>query len=84
MRALGASTFALKGCDAAKDMEKWHIWGVCDLVHTQKDDLSQSKQMGLTIYTNGNNNLLSCGQDHADVGAKGGTCFGAYMAPFGA
>ena len=46
--------------------------GVCDLVHTQKDELSQSKHMGLTIYTKGNINLASYGQDHADVGAKGG------------
>ena len=47
--------------------------GVCDLVYTQKDDLSQSKHIGLTIlYTKGNINLASYGQDHADVGAKGG------------
>ena len=45
--------------------------GVCDLVHTQKDELSQSKRMGLTIYTKGNINLASYGQDHADMGAKG-------------
>jgi hypothetical protein len=52
--------------------------GVCDLVHTQRDGLSQSKHMGLTIYTNGNINSASYGQDHADVGAKGGKpCFGA-------
>ena len=50
---------------------------VCDLVHTQKDELSQSKHMGLTIDTKENINLASFGQDHADVGAKGGTCFGA-------
>ena len=31
--------------------------GVCDLVHTQKDELSQSKHMGLTIYTKGNKKL---------------------------
>ena len=43
---------------------------VCDLVHTQRDELSQSKQMGLTIYTKGNINLASYGQDHADVGPK--------------
>ena len=47
--------------------------GVCDLVHTQKKSgLSQSKHMGLNIYTEGNINLASYGQDHADVGAKGG------------
>ena len=45
--------------------------GVCDLVHTQKDELSQSKHMGMTIYTKGNINLANFGQDHADVGAKG-------------
>jgi hypothetical protein len=28
--------------------------------------------MGLTIYTKGNINLASYGQDHADVCAKGG------------
>ena len=37
--------------------------GVCDLVHTQKDEL---------FHTKGNINLASCGQDHADVGAIGG------------
>ena len=45
--------------------------GVCDLVQTQRDELSQSKHMRLTIYTKGNINLASYGQDHADVGAKG-------------
>ena len=44
---------------------------VCDLVHTQKDKFSQSKHMGLTIYTKGNINLASYGQDQPDVGAKG-------------
>ena len=47
--------------------------GVCDLVHTQKGELSQSKHMGLTIYTKGNINLEeSHGQDHAGVGTKRG------------
>ena len=46
--------------------------GGCDLVHRQKYELSQRKHMGLTIYTKGNINLTSYGQDHADVGAKGG------------
>ena len=41
--------------------------GVCNLVYTQKDKLSQSKHMGLTRYTKGNINLASYGQDHADV-----------------
>ena len=45
--------------------------GVCDLLHTQKYELSQSKHMGLTIYTKENINLASYGQDHANVGAKG-------------
>ena len=43
------------------------FWGVCDLLHTQKDELSQSKHMGMTIYTKGNINLVSYGQDHSDV-----------------
>jgi hypothetical protein len=47
--------------------------GVCDLVHTQKDELSQNKHMGLTIYIRENINLASFGQDHADVGTKGET-----------
>ena len=45
--------------------------GVCDLVHTQKDILSQSKHIVLTIYTKENINLASYGQDQADVSAKG-------------
>ena len=53
-------------------MGKWPIWGVCDLVHTQKDELSQSKHMDLTIYNKEKINLASYGQDHADMGAKGG------------
>ena len=54
-------------------MGKWPNWGgVCDLVHTQKDELSPTKQMWLTIYTKRNINLASYGQDHADVGARGG------------
>ena len=48
-----------------------HLGGVCDLVNAQKDELSQNKLMKLTIYTKGNINLASYGQDHADVGAKG-------------
>ena len=49
-----------------------HLGRVCDLVHTQKDELSQSKHMRLTIYTKGDINLASYDeQDHADVGAKG-------------
>ena len=62
-----------------------HLGGVCDLVHTQKDELSQSKHMGFTIYTKckGNINLASYGQDHADVGAKGGNLFWGLNDPFG-
>ena len=52
-------------------MGKWPIWGVCGLVHTQRDELSQSKHMGLTIYTKENITLTSYGKDHADVGAIG-------------
>ena len=55
-------------------MGKWPIWGgggVCDLVHTQKDELSQSKHMGVTKYSKGDINLANYGLDHADVGAKG-------------
>ena len=48
-----------------------HLGGVCDLVHAQKDELSQSTHIGLTIYTKGNLKLASYGQDHADVGTKG-------------
>ena len=57
-----------------------HLGGVCDLVQAQKDELSQSKHMGLTIYTKENINLASCGQDHADVlmwVLKGETCLRA-------
>ena len=56
--------------------ENGPFWGVCDLAHAQQDEISQSKHMGLTIYTKGNINLASYWQDHADVGAKGGTCLG--------
>ena len=48
-----------------------HLGRVYDLVHTQKDELSQSKHMELTIYTKGNIKLASYGYDHADVDAKG-------------
>ena len=55
---------------------------VCDLVHTQKDELSQSKHMGLILYTKGNINLASYGQDHADVCTKGGHLFWGQNDPF--
>lgn len=62
----------VKGVMQPRTWENGPFGGVCDLVHTQKDELSQSKHMGLTIYTKGNINLASYGQDHADVGARGG------------
>ena len=52
--------------------ENGSFGGVCDLIHAQNDELSQSKHMGLIIYTKENINLASYGQDYADVGAKGG------------
>ena len=61
----------VKGVMQPRTWENGPFRGVCDLVHTQEDELSQSKHTGLTIYTKGNINLASCGQDHADVGAKG-------------
>ena len=61
----------VKGVMQPRTWENGPFWGVCDLVHTQKNELSQSKHMGLTIYTKGNINLASYGQDHTDVGAKG-------------
>ena len=36
--------------------------GVCNLVHTQKDEVPQSKHIVLTIYTKGSINLASYGQ----------------------
>ena len=62
----------VKGVMQPRTWENGPFGGVCDLVHTRKYELSQSNHIGLTIYTNGNINLASCGQDHADVGAKGG------------
>ena len=53
-------------------MAHWGGGRVCGLVYTQRDELSQIKHMGLTIYTKGNINFASYGQDHADVGAEGG------------
>ena len=60
-----------KGVMQPRTWENGSFGGVCDLIHAQKDELSQSKHMGLTIYSKGNINLASYGQDHADVGAKG-------------
>jgi hypothetical protein len=61
----------LKGVIQPRTWENGPFGGVWELEHTKKDELSQSKHMGLTIYTKGNINLESYGQDHADVGAKG-------------
>lgn len=61
----------VKGVMQPRTCKNGPFWGVCELVHTQKDRLSQSKDMGLTIYTKGNIMLASYGRDHADVGAKG-------------
>ena len=61
----------VKGVMQPRTWENGPFWGVCDLVHTQKDELSQSKHMGLTIYTKETINLASFGQNHADVSAKG-------------
>ena len=63
----------VKGVMEPRTWENCPFWGVCGLVHTKKNELSQSKHMGMTIhiYTKGNINLASYGQDHADVGAKG-------------
>ena len=61
----------VKGVIQPRTWENDPFGGVCDLVQTQKDELSQSKHMELTIYTKGTANLASYGQDHADVGAKG-------------
>ena len=66
----------IKGVMQPRTWENGPFGGLCDLVNTQKGELSQSMHMGLTIYTKGNLNLASYGQDHADVGSKGGTCFG--------
>lgn len=60
----------VKGVIQPRTWENGPFGGVCDLVHTQKDELSQSKHMGLTIYTKGNIILVSYERDHADVGAK--------------
>ena len=62
----------VKGVTQPRTYENGPFSGVCDLVHTQKDELSQSKHMVMTIYTKGNINLANIGQDHADVGAKWG------------
>ena len=58
----------VKGVMQPRTRENDPFEGVCDLVHTQKDILSQRKHIMLTIYTKGNINLASCGQDQADVG----------------
>ena len=85
--ALGMCTShwkVVKGVIQPRTWENDPFGGVCDLVHTQKDELSQSKHMGLTIYTKGNINLAIFGQDHADVGVKGETPLWGLNNPFGA
>ena len=62
----------VKGVMQPRTWEIGPFVGVCDLVNTQRDELSQSKHMGSTIYTNGNINLASYEQDHADMGVIGG------------
>ena len=71
-----------KGYDTPRTWENDPFGGVCDLVNAQKDELSQSKHMGLTIYTKGNINLGSYGRTMLDVGAKGGTLFCSLNDPF--
>ena len=39
----------VKGVMQPRTWENGQVGGVCDLVHTQKDELSQSKNMGLGI-----------------------------------
>ena len=56
----------VKGVMQPRTWENGPFEGVCDLVHTQRDKLSQSKHMGLTICTKCSINLASDGQDHAE------------------
>ena len=69
----------VKGVMQLKTWENGQFWEVCDLVHTQKNELSQSKHMGLTIYTKGNINLASYAMGRIMLmwALEGGTCFGA-------
>ena len=73
----------VKGVMQPRTWEIGPFVGVCDLVNTQRDELSQSKHMGSTIYTNGNINLASYEQDHADMGVIGGNLIGNLNDPFG-
>lgn len=43
---------------------------VCDLLHTQKDELFRNNHMGLTIYTKGTLKLVQVGTLMLDVRAK--------------
>ena len=61
----------VKGVMQPRTWENGPFGGVCDLVHTQKDEFSQSKHIRMTIYIKGNINLASYGKDQANVGAKG-------------
>ena len=72
--ALGMCSSHWKVVEGVMQPRTWEndpFRGVCDLVHTQKEELSQSKHIKMTIYTKGDINLASYGQDHADMGAKG-------------
>ena len=72
--ALGMCTShwkVVKGVIQPRTWENGPFGEGCDLVHAQKDKLSQSKHIGLIINTKGNINLASYGQDHADVAVKG-------------
>jgi hypothetical protein len=41
-----------------------------DILHSQKDELSLNKHMGVIIYTKGNIILVSYEHNRADMGAK--------------
>ena len=73
--ALGMCSSHLKVVKIVMQPRTWEngpFGGVCGLVHTQRGELSQSKHMGMTIYTKGNINLASYGQYQAYVGANRG------------
>ena len=61
--ALGMCSSHWKVVKGVMQPGKWEndpFGGVCDLVHTQRDELSQSKHIRLTIYTKVNINLATC------------------------
>ena len=51
----------VKGVMQPRTWENGPFWGVCDLIRTQRNELSQSKHMRLTIYTKGNIKWASYG-----------------------